>query len=229
MLAALGASVAAEVAAHAQDDDEDRIVVTGSRIARDEFTSPAPLQSLDADAAQQIGITSISELLQRTTVANGQQIDRTLNTNAGNSNAAEPPPLGGVGSANVGLRGLDPERTLVLINSRRLGSAGVRGAPAQPDLNLLPLSLVERVEVITEGASAIYGADAVAAVVNVILRDSFEGLELSANVELPDAEGGESRQLSFLTGASNSRGSFVLGGEYYAQERVSLGDRIDCR
>lgn len=233
--AALTAAMAASSAyaqtsgAAADGEDAERIVVTGSRIARDTFTSPSPLQTYDIDAAQQIGVTSISELLQRSTVANGTQVDRTLNTNAGNSNAAEPPPLGGVGSANIGLRGLDPERTLVLVNGRRMGVAGVRGAPAQPDLNLLPLSLVQSVEVATEGASAIYGADAVAGVVNVILDDDFEGLQLQANFELPEAPGGDVKQFSFKTGAATDRANIVFGGEYFEQRRVLLGDRIDCR
>jgi len=209
--------------------EEDRIIVTGSRVARDEFTSAAPLQTYDTEAARQIGVTSITELLQRSTVVNGQQIDGTLNTNAGNSNATEAPPTGGVGSANIGLRGLDPERTLVLVNGRRLGSAGVRGAPAQPDINLLPLSLVKNIEVITEGASAIYGADAVAGVVNLILRDDFEGLELSTSFDIPEASGGLSKQFSFLLGAQGDRSHIVIGGEYNKQDRILLGDRIDCR
>lgn len=207
----------------------DTIVVTGSRIARDEYTSPAPLQTLDTQAARQIGITSITELLQRSTVSNGQQIDGTLNTNSGNSNATEAPPVGGTGSANIGLRGLDPERTLILVNGKRLGSAGVRGAPAQPDINLLPLNLVQRIEVVTEGASAIYGADAVAGVVNVILRTDFEGLELSTNFEKPEHDGGETSQFSFLLGQQGDRAHVVIGGEYFDQNRIELRERIDCR
>jgi len=180
------------VGAIAQDDGaegDDRIVVTGSRIRRDEFSSAAPLQSLDAEAATQIGITSVTELIQRSSVANGQQIDRTFNSNSGNANASEPPPTGGVGSANIGLRGLDPERTLVLMNGRRLGSAGVRGAPAQPDLNLLPLNLIDRVEILTEGAAAVYGADAVAGVVNFIPYTSYDGLKIDTYSEQMDEIG----------------------------------------
>ena len=216
----------------AQDTDadqvEDQIVVTGSRVSRDSFTSAAPLQSLDVGAAREIGVTSVTELLQRSTTANGQQLDTTLNTASGNSNAAEEPPPGGVGSSNIGLRGLGPERTLVLINGRRLGSSGVRGAPAQPDINLLPIGLVGRVEVLTEGASAIYGADAAAGVVNVILRDDFEGLELTTNLKYPEAGGGETKQFSLLAGAQGERSHIVFSAEYSEQNRVSLGSRRDC-
>ena len=210
------------------DNELEEVTVTGSRIARDEYSSAAPLQTYDITSARQIGVASISELLQRSTIANGQQLNGELNTNAGNSNASEAPAIGGVGSANISLRGLGPERTLVLVNGRRLGSSGVRGAPAQPDINLLPLNLVERVEIITEGASSVYGADAVAGVVNVILRNEFEGLEVSLNGEMPSDDGGEITQFSFIAGTSSDRGNFVVSGEYFDRRRVLAGSRYDC-
>jgi len=217
---------------YAQDDADvgqalEEVLVTGSRIARDEYSSAAPLQTFDIEVAKQAGITTVSELLQRSTLANGQQLNGELNSNAGNSNASESPAAGGVGSANISLRGLGPERTLILINGRRLGSSGVRGAPSQPDINLIPLNMVERIEVITEGASSVYGADAVAGVVNVILRNNFEGFELSASTEQP-ADGGEVAQFSFITGAASDRANFVISGDYYNRSRLSAGDRYDC-
>jgi len=221
----MGAGQAQEAA---DDEALEEVVVTGSRIARDEYSSAAPLQTFDIQSAKQLGVASISELLQRSTIANGQQLNGEINTNAGNSNASEAPAIGGVGSANISLRGLGPERTLVLVNGRRLGSSGVRGAPAQPDINLLPLNLVERIEIITEGASSVYGADAVAGVVNVILRDEFDGLEVSLNGEVPSEEGGEISQVSFIAGTSSDRGNFVVSGEYFNRERVTAGSRYDC-
>ena len=210
------------------DDPVEEITVTGSRIRRDSYTSAAPLQTYDIEEARKSGVTTVSELLQQSTITYGQQINGELNTNSGNSNASESPPLGGVGSANVALRGLDPERTLILLNSRRLGSSGVRGAPAQPDVNLIPLTMVERIEVITEGASSVYGADAVAGVVNVILRDDFEGFEINAYGNLPQDDGGEVGQFSFMMGGQGEDTSFLIGGEYYNRERVLAGDRLDC-
>lgn len=210
------------------DEEVEEIVVTGSRISRDEYSSAAPLQTYDIENARRAGITNVSELLQQSTIAYGQQLNGELNTNAGNSNASESPPLGGVGSANIALRGLDPERTLVLLNSRRLGSSGVRGAPAQPDINLIPLTMVERIEVITEGASSVYGADAVAGVVNVILRDDFEGFEINAYGSAPQDDGGDVAQFSFLMGGKGADTSFMLGGEYYSRDRLTAGDRVDC-
>ncbi|HEX7037182.1 MAG TPA: TonB-dependent receptor [Pseudomonadales bacterium] len=206
----------------------EEIVVTGSRLRRDSYSSPTPLQVLDVDQAQRAGVSSITELLQRTTVSNGQQIDGTFNGNAGANNASEPPPIGGVGSANIGLRALGPERTLVLLNGKRLGSSGVRGAPAQPDINLIPMNLVNSIEIITEGASAVYGADAVAGVVNILLKDDFEGFEITLNADRPDDTGGDVDQVSFLTGATSDRAHFVLSGDWYDQERVSGYERADC-
>jgi len=210
------------------DSDEDtveEITVTGSRIRRDEFSSPSPIQVLDVDSGRQLGISSISEMLQRATVANGQQIDQSLNTNAGNSNATEAPATGGVGSSNIDLRSLGPERTLVMVNGRRLGSVGVRGAPAQPDINMIPFSMVERVEVLTEGVSAVYGADAVAGVVNVIMREDFEGFEVSATTEIPKDDGGGIGKLSLITGAQSDRASIIFGAEVATRDRVKVGDR----
>ena len=230
------AMIAASQSAMAQDagttDDEEgvieQVLVTGSRIRRDTFSSAAPMQVITTGDAMSLGITSITDMLQQTTIANGRQIDASINTNSGNSNASEAPPAGGVGSANIDLRGLGPERTLILLNGRRLGASGVRGAPSQPDLNLLPFAMVERVEVITEGASSIYGADAVAGVVNVILKSDFEGFEVSGNYADPKGPGGTSKGFSLLTGASGDRSRFTLAAEFFERDRVRTGDKQPC-
>ncbi len=194
----------------AAEEEVERIAVTGSRIKKAEFSNAAPIHVIKADDALKAGIRTVSELLQNTSMANGQQFDSSFNSNAGNSNASEPPPSGGVGSSNVGLRGLGPERTLILINGRRLGASGVRGAPSQPDLSLLPVNMVERVEVITEGASSIYGADAVAGVINVILKESYDGFELSGGYSDTAEGGGEETDLSFITGFEGDRAKFAF-------------------
>ncbi len=212
-------------AAAAEADKEEEIVVTGSRLRRDSFSSPTPLQSINVEEQRRIGVSSIQDLLSRTTVANGNQIDQTFNSNAGNSNATEAPPDGGVGSSNVNLRNLGPARTLVLINGRRLAATGVRGAPSQPDINLIPFNLVKTVEIVSEGASSIYGADAVAGVVNVGLRDDFEGLEITTNFQQPQHSGGNIYQASVLAGAKSDRARIVFSAEWYERERVRTGER----
>lgn len=211
-----------------EDDSEgasDRMVVTGSRLRRDEFSAPSPIQVLDVETNRQIGVTNIAEMLTRSTVSSGTQIDGTLNTNAGNSNATEAPPAGGTGSSNVNLRNLDPSRTLILLNGRRLGSAGVRGAPSQPDINLIPFTLVDSVEVLTEAGSSIYGADAVAGVVNVKLRQDYEGFEIVANGDVPEADGGREYQVGFRAGANWDRARIQFGAEFQDRQRVTTGDR----
>jgi iron complex outermembrane receptor protein len=209
-----------------EDDAElQEIVVTGSRIPRDEFTSPGPLQMLDIEENRKIGVSSIPQLLYRSPVVTGAQIDATLNTAASTSNATEESPPGGVGSSSISLRGLAPERTLILVNNRRLGSVGVRGAPAQPDISMIPFDMVERVDILTGGVSAVYGADAVAGVVNVILREQIEGLHLTAHASRPADPGGQITQLSLTAGASSDRASMTFGAEYYDRERIRTADR----
>jgi len=212
----------------ATEEQVERIAVTGSRIKKAEFSNAAPIHVIKAEDALKSGIRTVAELLQNTSMANGQQFDASFNSNSGNSNASEPPPSGGVGSSNIGLRGLGAERTLILINGRRLGASGVRGAPSQPDLSLIPVNMVERVEVITEGASSIYGADAVAGVINVILKESFDGMEVSGAVSDSANGGGGEKDFSFITGFEGDKAKFALSASYYERDRVAVKDRTDC-
>jgi iron complex outermembrane recepter protein len=212
----------------AAEEEVERIAITGSRIKKAEFSNAAPIHVIKAEDALKSGIRTVAELLQNTSMANGQQFDASFNSNSGNSNASEPPPSGGVGSSNVGLRGLGAERTLILINGRRLGASGVRGAPSQPDLSLLPVNMVERVEVITEGASSIYGADAVAGVINVILKESYDGFEVSGAVSDTAEGGGSEKDFSFITGFEGDKAKFAFSASYYERDRVAVKDRTDC-
>lgn len=208
----------------ANNEGGDRIVVTGSRIRRDEFSSISPLQTLDADAGRNIGLFDIGELIQQSPTVTGVQFDGSVN--AGSPTAAvEGVSEGGVGSNNIALRGLPASSTLLLVNGRRLGRSGVRGAPTAPDLNLIPSALVERVDILTDGASSIYGTDAVAGVVNIQLRDDFEGLEVGVNTTVPFRDGGRVTQLSLIGGASSDRGNFTFAAEFFDRETVFTGDR----
>ena len=210
----------------ADDDDQiEEIVTTGSRIKKDTFSTTTPIQVLSTEAAERIGITSISELLQKSTAASGETIDAGISTNAGQTNASEAPPDGGIGSSCINLRGLGCERTLVLVNGKRLGVSGIRGAPPQPDINALPIGMVEGVDLLTGGLSTVYGADAVAGVVNVRLKRDFEGLSFVGSSELTDDEGGEIYQAALTGGISGDRGNITFGMEYSRQMRVRTGDR----
>ncbi|MEC7289463.1 MAG: TonB-dependent receptor plug domain-containing protein, partial [Pseudomonadota bacterium] len=205
------------------EDDEarqDKIVVTGSRIARDEFTSASPLQVIDGEVARDLGLVDAADLLGQTTVVQGQQTTTGVSTSAGLLTDSGP------GSSTAGLRGLDPGRTLVLVNGRRLAPAGVRGAPSAPDLNLIPGSLVERVDVLLDGASSVFGSDAVAGVVYYILRTDFDGLQLDAFVTDPEmrGNGGQQQVYSATFGVSNDRGFMSFAAEFSQVQGFSRGD-----
>lgn len=202
-----------QIEAEEEDDfaeEKGEIVVTGSRLRRNEFTSASPLQVIDGELARDLGLVDASDLLGQTTVVQGQQITTGLSTSAGNLSANGP------GSATASLRGLNPGRTLVLVNGRRLAPAGVRGAPSAPDLNLIPGSLVQRVDVLLDGASSVYGSDAIAGVVNYQLQREFEGIEVDAYATIPELPGnaGHREVFSLKTGVSNDKGFVTFAAEH---------------
>ncbi len=234
-LALLGASTFALTLAvtppvYAQtDEDEDEtdelfedenvkeeIVVTGSRLRRDTYSSISPLQVISADLQREVGLIDPADILQESGAATGQQIDLTLN------GFVVP---NGPGSSNINLRNLGSARTLVLLNGRRLAPSGVEGAPFAADLNLIPGALVQQYDILLDGASSIYGSDAVAGVTNVILRKDFEGLELEVFNNTPDQSSGVSNVLSATWGKNTDRGFFGVGIEYEDSEAVTIGDR----
>ncbi|MEM7330346.1 MAG: TonB-dependent receptor [Pseudomonadota bacterium] len=195
---------------------QERIVVTGSRLARDEFTSASPLKVLNIEESVQAGLVDTATIVQRTSVAGGSQTDNTFTGIVTD---------GGPGASTVSLRGLDAERTLILSNGRRLAPSGVAGSPTRPDLNLIPLGMVERVDILTDGASSIYGADAVAGVINFITRRDFDGIEFDAFYSSPEAGGGEEKRISIATGIQADRGFASFGFEYYTRDNVRRGER----
>jgi iron complex outermembrane receptor protein len=194
----------------------DRVVITGSRIRRDEFSSIKPVQIISGEVARDVGLFSATEMIQESTVATGLQIDETFIGFVSDN---------GPGATNIDLRGLGPQRTLVLINGRRVGPAGSEGAPNIPDLSLLPSSLIERTELLLDGSSSIYGSDAVAGVVNAILRTDFDGFEVEASTSLPEQSGGETFTASARWGVNADRGFMGFGAEYQRQSNVTLNDR----
>ncbi len=158
-----GAAFAAATPALAQDGDDDTIVVTGSRLPQANLISSSPITQVDSEEFQYRGVTRVEDLL--------NDLPQVFASNsAGDANGA-------TGTATVDLRGLGTVRTLVLQNGRRLpaGSPGAGGIA--PDLNFIPGQLIERVDVLTGGASAAYGSDAIAGVVNFIMQDDFEGFK----------------------------------------------------
>lgn len=216
-IAPIGAAVDDADDAASSGDSDDVIVVTGSRVRRDSFTSTAPLQVIDAETIAEAGLVDVGEILRSTTVVQGVQLDQQLNSSFVSD--------AGPGGQSVGLRGFDPSRTLVLVNGRRYAPAGVEGAPSYPDISLIPSSMIQRIDILLDGASSVYGSDAVAGVINVILKDEFQGLQLDAYTSMGQEEGGEESRFSFVLGDEGDRGSFVFGGEYVWQEPQYACDR----
>lgn len=202
----------------------DEIVVTGSRIPRNEFTSSSPVQVLTTERAEQRGLSDTAQLLQSSTLAAGSpQVNSTISSAFVTD--------GGPGSSTISLRGLGANRTLVLLNGRRAGPAGTRGGVSAFDLNVIPQSSIDRVDVLKDGASSIYGSDAVAGVVNLVTQRGRDGGEMSVFATAPLDGGGEQYNISGAWGTTFDRGHFNISGDYYRQEKLAAGDRdfLNCR
>lgn len=201
---------------------QDKVVVTGSRIARTEFTSAAAIDVLTADEAKIEGLGDVAALLQSSTAASGSSQINGAVANEFVSN-------GGVGAETLSLRGLGANRTLFLLNGRRAGPSGTRGSVSSFDLNSIPLAAVERVEILKDGASAVYGSDAIAGVVNIITRKEDGGV-IDGYVSTPFESGGEEFRLSGSYGKTFDRGSIRVTGDYFKREILARGDRdyLDC-
>ena len=202
------------------------IVITGSRIRRNPLDLDAPRVFVDQQDIARTGLNSINDVLQRLPSSGGG-----INSKFNNSgNLGNPPDGGGVGAgaAEIDLRYLGSRRTLVLVDSLRfVNAASASGVPGSVDLNAIPESMIERVEVLQDGASAIYGSDAIAGVVNIITKHQQRGLVASAQIGGYWDEGDgftQNYQLSWGNGDS-SRLKVVIGGNYVKQNPVRSGDR----
>lgn len=189
----------------------DRIEVTGSRIRGADMETRQPLISLTRQDIEKQGFTSVADILQNLTSAGSPAISRADALASGED----------VGGYYIDIRNLGAVRTLVLLNGKRLGvtTSGVA------DLSQVPISAIDRIEVLKDGASSIYGSDAIAGVVNIITRKRFDGAEASAYVGQYGEGDGETQQYSFTAGSTNERGGVTLSVEYYKQEPVFAKDR----
>lgn len=212
--ATTAAALQAPVAA-AQDEEISEIVVTGTRIRRVESETASPIFTLDRDAIRTSGVTTIGQLVQRVPAVSGAATNTSVNNG------------GGDGASTIELRGLSDERTLVLLNGRRLigiaGSSGATGGAV--DVNQIPVNLIERVDVLKEGAGAIYGSDAIGGVVNFITRTEFDGLELTYDYGQSSESDGERDNFGIAWGMDSEKGSLVISGNYNTQDPISANDR----
>lgn len=200
--------------AHAQEQNTttlDRLEVTGSRIRGAEMETRQPVITLTREAMQRQGFTSVADVLQNLTSAGSPAIARAQALSSGEE----------VGGYYVDIRNLGATRTLVLINGKRLGAT----TGGYQDLGQIPMAAIERIDILKDGASSIYGSDAIAGVVNVITRKQMDGLEVNADWGQNSRGDGKTQTFSMTQGIQGERGGALLSVEYYKQDPVSAADR----
>ncbi|WP_219033239.1 TonB-dependent receptor plug domain-containing protein, partial [Shewanella algae] len=155
----------------AAEESVERIEVTGSRIKRTDMEGPSPIQSIGKEDIANMGYDNLQQLLERMPAAGAGTFSTRGNSQDSTAN----------GAAAISLRGMGPDATLVLINGRRVSiSAFAEGVSNSfVDINSIPVSAIERIDILKDGASAIYGSDAIAGVVNIVLRKNIEGIEVN--------------------------------------------------
>ena len=203
----------------AQDDaakedasDLDEIVVTGSRL-KSQVEGAEPVLTIDASQFKATGETSVADVL-RDGVFNSFG---SFQGGSGQSGGAQ-------GEQNISLRGLGSARTLILLNGRRMASSPSSGGASQ-NLSVIPFAAVDRIEILKDGASAIYGSDAIGGVINIILKQDFEGMRVSAQASRPSDEGGADNSASMVLGMNGEKGNIVVSAETFSREIVRYRDR----
>ncbi|KZN34331.1 hypothetical protein N480_22265 [Pseudoalteromonas luteoviolacea S2607] len=193
---------------NAEDNEVEKIVVTGSRIARTNLVSAGAVTVIDKEAIKASPYKNIGDILQTMTVS--QPTENSLSAN-------------GSGAVRFNLRGIGTNRTLVLLNSKRLPYGG-KGADSSVDLGAIPTSIVERVEVLMDGASAIYGSDAIAGVVNIITKKDFDGLEVSASYGNNTDFDGAKKHIEMVSGFAADKGSVTFSASYSEDDVIHSKD-----
>lgn len=209
------------LSAHGQEVDKgstqlEKVEVTGSSIKRTTIEGPSPIQVITRTDIEQSGAKTASELLE-TITANNNPGGTYRNNNTNNTV---------VGGSAVSLRTLGPNSTLVLLNGRRMAFYGFSDQSSFVDLGSIPMSAIERVEIVKDGASAIYGSDALAGVVNFILRKSYSGVDLRVSAGGSQSYGDKGNQTATLTAGGGANGFHVMGIlEAYNAKALQVTDR----
>jgi iron complex outermembrane recepter protein len=203
----------------------DEIFVTGSRIATSPLNQRAPVVELDSIDLQRSGLTNLGATLQELP-STGSAINTKFNV-PGNSGFPQDGNGIGAGAIEVALHNLGAKRTLVLVDGKRwIAGASASGVPIAVDLNSLPANMIERIEVLQDGASAIYGSDAIGGVVNIITKREFEGMEIAVQSGGYASEGdGQASQVSGLWGGGDERTHMIVSLSYYDENGVQTSDR----
>lgn len=223
-MALAAALTAPAFAQQATTEDRDTVIITGSRIRVDPLDQLQPITTVGEEEIDKTGLTSTADILQRLPIASGGLNQR--NNNSGNF--GNPPDGGGVGAgaAEIDLRYLGSRRVLVLVDGLRwVQGASASGVPGSVDLNTIPTNMIERIEVLQEGASPIYGSDAIAGVVNIITKKQQDGLQASAQVGGYEDGDGFTQEYNLSFGINDDRTNAVLGVSYLKQDGVLSADR----
>ncbi|SDJ15434.1 Outer membrane receptor proteins, mostly Fe transport [Ferrimonas sediminum] len=215
MLLAAGATALTgfnAVAEDGVDDEVERIQVTGSRIKQVDIETSSPVTVITAADIKVTGETSVADVLNNASVNSFGSWRGMSGYGAGAS-----------ATSDVNLRGLGSQATLILLDGRRMpGTSSSSGTVA--DTSSIPMAIVERIEILRDGASAVYGSDAVAGVINIITKKDFEGVEVTYTGEVPEVDGGESNRASITTGYSSDKGNITFTFEHYDTASVYDAD-----
>lgn len=188
----------------------DRIEVTGSRIKRTDIEGPSPVTVISREDIDLSGYDNVADILRQTTFNSFGSFQERSGSSFGQI-------------ALVDLRGLGSDRSVVLLNGRRQPFSPFTGNSV--NLNTIPIAAIERIEILTDSASAVYGSDAIGGVINIILRKDFEGAELGATIARPTRDGGDEASGNVVLGTSSDRSRFVFTAEWFDREEVFDRDR----
>src|SRR5689334_5260845 len=209
--------------ATAAQNEPEEVVVTGSRIRQNPVDSVAPLQTVSAADIDRSGEISVADYLQRLPIS-GSAINRSNNASG---NLGFPPDGGGIGAgaSEIDLRYLTSKRVLVLVDGRRwVRGSSASGVSGAVDLNTIPTAAIERMEVLQDGASPIYGSDAIAGVVNIITRSDYRGFDLETNQAQFDEGDGYTQDYSVSFGGSGEKSRAFFAASYARQDAVYSRD-----
>ncbi len=206
-----GTAPAKPSSAAAAAEESEEVTVTGTRIGRDNLEEYAPIAVVNSSQIESSGVSSIHELLTQLPSVTLQGLSRNDNN-------------GGDGLAFVDLRNLGVQETLVLVNGKRFPTSNSDVAEAV-DLNNIPVSMIDRVEVSLDSGSAVYGSDAVAGVINIILKDNFDGFQFDSYGGVTDKGDGQTVQLSGVYGANSDRGNVTIMTSWVQADEVKQKDR----
>lgn len=203
----------------------EEVVVTGSRILRNPLNEAAPVMDISSEDMERTGLTNIGAILQQLPMA-GSAINSKFNV-PGNSGFPQDGSGIGAGAAQISLRNVGAKRTLVLVDGKRwVAGASASGVPNAVDLNSIPANVIQKMEILQDGASAVYGSDAIGGVVNIITNANFEGFKLSTQTgEYISENDGKATELSLLWGGGNDTTHLVFSANYVEEEPIFTASR----